>query len=309
MVACRAIIKSSFDNLPANPPLLRDAFLLIAGLWPSTDSFRDKDRVLMNLAAAVYGALKPVQSRQILAKTALEKLIDRSLIGLEQGEDGARIQVHDLLVDVANLLVKEGESVNERRFFTWEEDLDLESFINPNWQHIVVLSGQLPISRFLSSSESSILSLVVARPSHISDWVAVIQKASRCRLLDVDGAVCSFPSPTLRLQGFQNLQCLRLQFCNIQELPEGIEGLKHLSVLVILKSNKSCDNGECYIAPHVTCIQQTCEQRRLVKQDIMRFLHGSVLVNTRLRSLRLIISPIKVGVQLLCSISFLWKPM
>jgi hypothetical protein len=248
MFACQSIIKSSFVNLPPNPPGLRDAILLVAGLWPATDQFRKEGNALQNLGAAVYGAER-AEHRELLAEKALEKLKNCSMIRVEAGEDGARIEIHDLLVDVAKSLVKEGEWADKRRFFTWEEASDPESFEHPDWKHVVVLSGELPITKFLFSPKSSILSLIVARPARISDWSTINQKASQCRLFDVDGALCSSLRRSLRLQEFKDLQCLRLQYCNIQELPEGIEGLKHLRVLVILRSNVSRDNGECYFVP------------------------------------------------------------
>jgi hypothetical protein len=40
MIACKSMIRSSFDNLPNDPPGLKDTFLLIAGLWPDDDDSR-----------------------------------------------------------------------------------------------------------------------------------------------------------------------------------------------------------------------------------------------------------------------------
>jgi hypothetical protein len=112
MLKCREIIKASFDNLPFDPPRLRDAFMLIGGLWPSTDDFRAWDNVLKHLAAAVYGDSDDSEQQ---AETALKKLSIVSLIKLEESKDGLRIAVHDLVVDTARSLENDLEQV-ERKF-------------------------------------------------------------------------------------------------------------------------------------------------------------------------------------------------
>jgi hypothetical protein len=145
MINCQRIIRSSFDNLPSAPEGLKDAFVLIAGHWPDDAEFREKQTVIQNLGAAVYGEY-PVGERQAMAGIALEKLASRSLIKLEEeagtmyGPGMILVSVHDLLVDVAISHVKEGPA-KERRFFGWViKQANPRPLSNPDGTHVFVYS-------------------------------------------------------------------------------------------------------------------------------------------------------------------------
>jgi hypothetical protein len=126
MERCCRIVRSSYESLPDRPAGLQDAFVLIAGVWPNTPRFRDYERSIQNLGAAVYGGEGCVK-RQQLAKNALKELANRSLIKIEVSkEDGSiddrvegsyQITVHDLLTDVAVALANDPPQVERRRFY------------------------------------------------------------------------------------------------------------------------------------------------------------------------------------------------
>jgi hypothetical protein len=56
MFACQEIVKTSYDNLPSHPNGLKEVFILIAGVWPRTQTFREFQRAVENIRTAVYGA-------------------------------------------------------------------------------------------------------------------------------------------------------------------------------------------------------------------------------------------------------------
>lgn len=126
---CYAVLKTSYEHLPWNT--WKDAFCLIAGLWPSTYNFREPGRVVQNLGAALYPH-KPVIEQYELARAALTRLAERSFLevkkltnweefNLDWLTDGFyRVSVHDILVEVATNIVEkanasaaEGSSVFE----------------------------------------------------------------------------------------------------------------------------------------------------------------------------------------------------
>lgn len=102
MKGCCDIIERSYTDLAHD---LGDAFVLVAGLWPAALEYRDQERAVHNLAAAVYGA-EASGRRLHLAQACLRKLSDRSLIKLVRHEGGGcRIDVHDLVVEVARKVI------------------------------------------------------------------------------------------------------------------------------------------------------------------------------------------------------------
>jgi hypothetical protein len=227
MSMCHDVIRYSYDRLPSGE--LKDAFVLIAGLWPAGASFRTQEIVEQNLAAAVFGS-KSVNVRLHFGKMALRELANRSLIKLQPAKDGLQITVHDLLVDVAVSFVNEKE-MNMRRFFRWVPGVPapVEPLSNLAWEHVRFFSGEVPTS-CLSTPGSKVLSLVADnKPSVLVFNDAEPRKPSPCRLLSIEEGVVP------RLGLLMQLQCLRLQSCSLKRLPKEIEGLRNLNVLEISK--------------------------------------------------------------------------
>lgn len=227
MSQCRNTIRGSYDHLPDDPPGLKDVFLLVAGFWPSTARFREQERSIENLAAAVYGD-GPVESREHTAKRALELLINRSLIELRREGDGFYIGVHDLLVNVATTIINQGRWARTGRFFCWVPgDADFGP-TGVNWAHVRVLAGSIH-SGVLMTPNGRIQSFVAeAQPA--LDCESIPQGSGPCRFLSLG---YGFQLPPLQL--LQCLQCLRLHDCQLGELPDGITCLKSLNVLEIKK--------------------------------------------------------------------------
>jgi hypothetical protein len=101
MIDCRQIIRTSYDNLPAEPRGLRDVFVLVAGMWPRLSEFMQRQRAVKNVGSAVYGG----ESRSTmfkLAEKALDKLHSLSLVVPKEdsNEEGLILTIHDLIVDV-----------------------------------------------------------------------------------------------------------------------------------------------------------------------------------------------------------------
>jgi hypothetical protein len=240
VIRCREIIKASVDHLPSDPPRLRDAFVLIGGLWPGTDDFRAWDNVLQHLAAAIYG---DSDDREQKAEAAITKLSSRSLIKLGESEDGLRITIHDLVVDTATSLAIELEQA-ERKFCHWRAgDAEPELFGSAKWKHLRV-SGGKGSTGLLTAPNNSILSLVgegLAEqdpPPLFSRLVQLVvgepKERSPCRLLIIERG--QLPS----LQPLSGLQCLRLRGCKFALTLEQLTNLKKLSVLEL----NNC-GGEC----------------------------------------------------------------
>jgi hypothetical protein len=249
---CREIIKLSYDHLPRDPPRLRDAFVLIAGLWPSTDDLRAWDNVLQHLAAAVYG---DSDDSERMAETALKKLSSRSLIKLEESEVGLRLTIHDLLVDTATSLANELEQA-KRRFCHWRAgDAEPELFRSVNWEHLRVSRGSVSFE-LLTAPNKFILSLVGGLteqdppPLYSKVMQFVVgepqpQDHSLCRLLIIERG--HLPS----LHPLSGLQCLRLRGCKFDSALEQLSNLKKLSVLEL----RNC-GGECiwaHLQRYVCC--------------------------------------------------------
>jgi hypothetical protein len=74
----------SYDSLP--DWYHKDAFVLIAGLWPDEPKFRWERMVVAYLGASVYGHLD-ADSRQRRARTVLSELSYKSLLRVESTND------------------------------------------------------------------------------------------------------------------------------------------------------------------------------------------------------------------------------
>jgi hypothetical protein len=249
VIRCREIIKSSFDHLPLDPPRLRDAFVLIGGLWPGTVDFRAWDNVLQHLAAAVYGDRDHSEE---MAETALKKLSSRSLIKLEESEDGLRITVHDLVVDTATSLENDLEQA-ERKFCYWRAgDAEPEVSRSVKWRHLRVSRGKVSTG-LLTAPNSSILSLIGEGlpeqdlPPLFSKLVQLVVRESQpkepspCRLLIIERGQVP------RLQPLSQLQCLRLRSCKFDWALEPISNLKKLSVLELSNCGGECIQSHLHL--------------------------------------------------------------
>jgi disease resistance protein RPM1 len=113
--SCRSILERSFTSLPPN---LRDAFILLGGLWPSTVEFRSFERAKQNLGAALYGDFE-IGVSEDMAGNILHQLDSRSLNKVEEGEDGPQIIIHDILLATAKRAASEEQAfpLRARRMF------------------------------------------------------------------------------------------------------------------------------------------------------------------------------------------------
>jgi Leucine-rich repeat (LRR) protein len=196
MINCRSIIKASIDRLPGERLGLRDTFVLIAGLWPNTPEFREWQRAVENIGAAVYGE-GPARERESRARGALEKLRDLSLIGVAKGEHDELITVHDLIVEVAQSMrdsVEEGPT----KFIRYPSQAE-----GRPTRHITVLSGVQSVD-CLGSVASLVLGSNVALTGSSS--------SGACKLLFADGGLVDF-------QRLEKLQCLHLRHYEVKRRP------------------------------------------------------------------------------------------
>jgi Leucine-rich repeat (LRR) protein len=226
MLACQTVIQSSYANLPTlNLFGVKDAFLLLAGLWPRTFDFLELQRAAENLGAAVYGE-EVVEERQQLARKALDRLADRSLIGLEKKGGRIRVVVHDLLADFAEAVINDGQRA-ARRFFHQRAGMPKVQPVNNTWQHVRVSSGSIPVS-CLTARSSKVVSLVIDEGASFSECGNVDEQSCKCRLLIMHGGQAT----SLKL--LRVLQCLRLHETDLDPLPRNFEFFKSLNVLEII---------------------------------------------------------------------------
>lgn len=244
---CRSIIRVSYDNLPTTDPVgLKEAFILIAAVWPDTVDMRAQGRLVQNLAASVYGE-DGWQRREQLAERAVEMLADRSFIKIEERNEGVQIAVHDLLVDVAKVLANEGQR-SRRPFFVWHES-DGDEFPTTSkvdWEHVRISAGARPNSpafchipaTFLTAPDSRVISLVAeSNVFVVLENNESLQELSSCKLLSITGGQMT------RFHMFKDMQCLRLVRCPLDRFPVEVEGLKMLSVLEIIGCKGKCKQG------------------------------------------------------------------
>jgi hypothetical protein len=234
MIACRTIIWSSYENLPSAPPGLKDAFLLMGGLWPITEDFTILERAIQNIGAAVYGDSE-VNLRRPMSEEAINQLANRSLIKLERQSNWLKVAIHDLLIDFARSEVGRQQT----KFAHLQGCRDSQQQILSTYQHIRVSCGSAPIS-CLTSPSSIVQSLVTESRTqwrqNLLTWFS--GRGSDCRLLSIRGGEVP------KLWALENLQCLRLINCELKRLPKRIQRLRNLVILEI----RDC-NGELH-QPH-----------------------------------------------------------
>jgi hypothetical protein len=241
MMNCRNIISSSFDNLPSAPEGLKDAFVLIAGHWPDDADFREKQRAIQNLGAAVYGDYA-VEKRQAMARKAVEELASRSLIKLEEKAfNWIVLSVHDLLVDFAASRMKEGPA-KERRFLRWvDEQANSWPLSNPDGTHVFVpsVNRQWVPPPCLTAPSTRLLSLVAIPDRKVffsgNAAEAVSFYSNDAALAPISCKLLSVVGIQVRLHQWHHLQCLRLRACSLQAWPEAIKGMKDLNILQVIK--------------------------------------------------------------------------
>jgi Leucine-rich repeat (LRR) protein len=222
MIDCRSIIRASYDNLPAEPRGLADVFILIAGVWPRTPEFPQHQRAVENLGAAVYGG-EARSARFRLAEKVLDKLHSLSLVGLKEDSDvgGLSLTVHDLIVDVAEILVDKTDQGCEKYF---RQPADAEGLELPqdssSLKHLSIRSGSLSVDTIPAAC-----SLVLGPGAELVGRLPDGNGPSECRLLDMERV------QSVRLHDFGRLRCLRLRQGSFDHFPEGIDHLRYLCIL------------------------------------------------------------------------------
>jgi hypothetical protein len=220
MVSCRTVVWSSYENLPSHPPGLKDAFVLMGGLWPASKEFTFLGRARQNIGAAVYGNYE-VEGRRQMSKNAIKQLADRSLIKLERRRDGKHVAIHDVLLEFANEVVRE-----RTKFGHLQEGTDSQQQISSSCQHIRVSTSSVPIGCL---SSPVVQSLVAESGTQWRQGLLALSIGSECscRLLSIQ------QGEVPELSALKNLQCLRLINCELTRLPDWIESLENLCVLEI----------------------------------------------------------------------------
>jgi hypothetical protein len=216
--ACRTVLWSSYDQLPSHPPGLRDAFLLMGGLWPLTEEFTYLERAIQNIGAAVYGDYG-IEHRRQMSEFAIKQLAHRSFINLERRNEGLYVTIHDLLLDFAKSAVA-GETT---KFGHIGGETDFEQHSNSSCQHIRVSSSNVPIRCLTSPAVQSLVAESGTRWRQ-DLWAWFTETESNCRLVSIQNG--EVPG----LAALRNLQCLRLISCELERLPEGIESLENLVI-------------------------------------------------------------------------------
>lgn len=232
------VLRSSYDTLQDQK--YKDAFLLIAGMWPASSQmpryfWRGCLQNAPTLAYYLAGILYPekgVEEGHATATIMLIELANRSLLGLVEIESVPYVEVHDLLVDVAVLVVRESN-----RFCRWVKMGQplKEASSDSEWEHVGV-SGSPPFilpSSFLQSQR--LLSLAVdCCDLQFSESRFSFQNRSmgvnRCRLLSLRG--CTVRTLPESIGQLTSLTALDLTFCNrLRKLPKSIGRLRNLTEL------------------------------------------------------------------------------
>jgi TPR repeat protein/Leucine-rich repeat (LRR) protein len=224
MIDCRSIIKTSYDNLPFEPRGLGDAFLLVAGVWPRMPEFMLHQQAVENLGAAIFGA-SPRSVRFELARTALKKLYNLSLVGLNEDCDVGRLSltVHDLIVDVAETLADDEEGGFRKFLRQPVGDKRLRLPLDPSrLEHLSLHSGSISIRGVKAAC-----SLVLGPGAELIGRIPDDDGPSLCRLFVMQKV------QSVQFHIFSDLQCLRLRRCSFDLFPDGIENLSDLCILEI----------------------------------------------------------------------------
>lgn len=143
------VLRTSYDALKG--PALRDAFVLLAGMWPAAEEFRDDAMVVRNLAATVHhDAQNPtMQAKQTLAELTCRSLVKQTRVPLEDSlqelleRSTFRVTIHDLLSDLEVELAdgdRAGVDLHDRRFCCWvgRDQLPPTPTNATRWEHPVV---------------------------------------------------------------------------------------------------------------------------------------------------------------------------
>lgn len=225
------ILQSSYDDLPTHE--YKDAFILIAWMWPPTLSRMNQSSVGLRAVKVIkrnLGAL--LAGGQSKASIVLQELEDRSLLRVETGKDfpgGDQVAVHDLLVDVASRLARSTGRFNRRRVV-------LGRFNNSGSEHMSLLdsanSFQLQDNFFQLHVVRSLLVDSAFRGFSASPfrfWGSPCYNL--CRLLCLRGCwnLRSLPETIGQLT---NLRVLDLTYCpNLKTLPNSVGKLAGLVIL------------------------------------------------------------------------------
>jgi hypothetical protein len=236
-------LRFSYDALPRQG--LKDAFVLLAGMWPDDEVFREIKGAVCKLAAAVFcDAHNPTQE----AKKAVEELKARSLLKVVEGTDawGSSnrvihvVTIHDLLSEVGVALANgiENTALHARKFCRWvgEDWLQWPQPGTSLWEHQVVIACEkLGIPSFGTITEVPPTSYQ-RNIANISP-TSFFQKSTGMKSL-VLHHLRNLHMPCLS-SGLENCRFLSIQCCFIsmgEDVLVGLANLHHLD----LSNNTFC---------------------------------------------------------------------
>jgi hypothetical protein len=228
-------LRLRFDALPNQG--LKDAFLLLAGMWLDVEEFRETKAVVEKLAAALYGNARDPNQQ---AQQTLEELKCRSLLKVVETfeydtsrKEGrvSRVTIHDLLSDMGSGIVneKEGDTDQARKFCRWvgKDRLRWPESGTALWEHQIVSACKNPKMPALFFSSITKIKSFTLHYIHNPQLPKLSPGLDNCRLLSIQscsGEVLGEDS----LTGLENLHHLELTSCREITKPPSLSGLLNL---------------------------------------------------------------------------------
>jgi Leucine-rich repeat (LRR) protein len=225
------VLKRSYDLLPDQRH--KDAFVLIAGLWPDEPRFRRERMVVAFLGASVYGHLD-VDSRQRRARIVLSELSYRSLLKKEASAEDTdtygsfQLSIHDLLTDFARSVVDGTQSdLQERRFLRWVGKPEAEPPSDHTIEHVLVdplTPANFPHSLF--GTGAKVISFI-AMIKHTFSLPELAPGLRHCRLLSIRAENYEYQWSPSGTEGLSELQVLDLVSGNLWNYPSSKDPALH----------------------------------------------------------------------------------
>jgi hypothetical protein len=253
-------LRLSYNALPEQG--FKDAFVLLAGMWPDRKAFRRFEGVVCKLAAAVFfDAHNPTQE----AKRAVKELEARSLLKVVEENSKMsrrhRVSIHDFLLEVGVALANEGienMALHARKFCRWigEDSLQWPQLGTSLWEHQVVIACKEPgmpsswfgtitkvlptsyqrnianiLPTFFLQKSTRIKSLVLLSLDNLH-MPRLSPAFKNCRFLSIQESLFSMGKDVL--VGLANLHHLDLSnnFYSLKKPPvlRGLKNLRHLNL-------------------------------------------------------------------------------